>query len=207
MIHFIRGKLIEKQKENIIVETGGIAYEISFLASSFGSLPELESEVTVYTQFLPREDCFYLYGFLSREEKNFFNTLTSVPSIGPKTAFNIMGSVSIEKLIEAILREDEKCLTQISGIGPKTAKRIILELKDKLSKLHAMSKDEKTGTAAFGAASSKAAGSALDEARMALGSLGFSYGEIEKMISNLLKERELTKLTTEDIIKFALKRR
>ena len=205
MIYFIKGKLIEKQKENIIVETGGIGYEISFLASSFGSLPELGSEVTIYTQFLPREDCFYLYGFSSREEKSFFNTLTSVPSIGPKTAFNIMGSVTIEKLIDAILREDEKCLTQISGIGPKTAKRIILELKDKLTKLHVMSKNE-NASASFGQAS-KNAGAALTEARMALGTLGFSYSEIEKMLDAILKEHELSKLTTEDIIKFALKKR
>jgi len=206
MIYSIKGKLLEKQKEAIIVEASGIAYEIIFLSSSYSKLPETGEEVHVYTHFIVREDAFLLFGFISREEKNFFNTLTSVPSVGPKTAYNIMNTVSIPRLIEAILREEEKCLTQVSGIGSKTAKRIILELKDKMAKLHSASKDASYDNLS-GASSGGSAPSPFAEARLALGSLGFGYAEIDKMLDGILKGKDAGPITTEEIIKQALKKR
>ena len=205
MIYSIKGKLLEKQKEAIIVEASGIAYEIIFLSSSYSKLPDIDGEVNVFTHFIVREDAFLLFGFLSREEKNFFNTLTSVPSVGPKTAYNIMNTVPIPRLIEAILREEEKCLTQVSGIGSKTAKRIILELKDKMSKLHSASKDASYEN--LSAASPGGSPSPFAEARLALGSLGFGYAEIDKMLDGILKGRDAGPITTEEIIKQALKKR
>jgi len=204
MIYSIKGKLLEKQKEAIIVEASGIAYEIIFLSSSYSKLPEINEEVHVYTHFIVREDAFLLFGFISREEKNFFNTLTSVPSVGPKTAYNIMNTVAIPRLIEAILREEEKCLTQVSGIGTKTAKRIILELKDKMSKLHSASKDAPYESLS---AASSGAPSPFAEARLALGSLGFGYAEIDKMLDGILKGKDAGPITTEEILKQALKKR
>lgn len=207
MIYSVSGKLIEKSKETIVVEAGGIAYEIGFLASGYDRLPHAGEEVSVYVQFFVREDVFSLFGFLTKEEKNFFVTLTSVPSIGPRTAFNIMNAYSIERLIEAILREDEKCLTQISGVGSKTAKRIILELKDKLSKLYGAARNAAMDASSAGGAASRKAVSAYDEARMALGALGFSFAEIDRMLASITAERDVSKLSTEQIVKIALLRR
>jgi len=205
MIYSIKGILIEKQKDCIIVETNGIAYEIIFLTSAYDRLPDIGCEVSVFTQFLVREDGYLLFGFLSCEDKKFFNTLMSVPSLGPKTAYNVMNSIPITRLVEAILKEDEKCLTQVSGIGSKTAKRIILELKDKIAKLSSSAKDgmsfgsgQNTGTGAH---------SALVEARLALSALGFGYSEVDRMIGAIVKENGVLSLSTEEIIKLALKRR
>ena len=206
MLYSISGKLIEKSQDFIVVETAGVAYEISFLSSNYERLPGLGDEVTVFVQFVVREDLFSLFGFLTKDEKGFFNTLTSVPSIGPKTAFNIMNSYSIDRLIEAILREDEKCLTQISGVGSKTAKRIILELKDKLAKLYSAAKTTGGAAGIAGGAGIKAR-PAFEEARMALGALGFSFSEIDRMMTVLLKEQDLSKFSTEQIVKLALLRR
>ncbi len=208
MLYSIKGILLEKQKEFIVVEAAQIAYEIVFPTSAYGRLPEPGGEVTIYTQFLVREDCFLLFGFPSIEDKKIFNTLISVPSLGPKTAYNIMNSIPISKLIDAILKEDEKCLTQVSGIGSKTARRIILELKDKMAKLGSGSKDGTGFSAAQAGYDGGFSGlDSLGEAKLALGSLGFSYSEIERMISSIAKEIDISKVTTEEIIKKALKRR
>ncbi len=205
MIYSIKGILLEKQKEFIVVEAGQIAYEIIFPTSAYGRLPEPGGEVTIYTQFLVREDGFLLFGFPSTEDKKFFNTLLSVPSLGPKTAYNVMNSLPISRLVDAILKDDEKCLTQISGIGAKTAKRIILELKDKISKLGSASKDGPGFSAGNGTGSGVL--DSLAEARLALGSLGFAYAEIERMLAAVIKEIDISSATTEDILTRALKKR
>ncbi len=205
MLYSIKGKLLEKQKEFIVVEAGQIAYEIIFPTSAYGRLPEIGGEVVIYTQFLVREDCFLLFGFLSINDKKIFNTLISVPSLGPKTAYNIMNAIPISKLTDAILKEDEKCLTQVSGVGSKTARRIILELKDKMAKsLTGAFKDSADFTAS---PAHEASSDAISEARLALGALGFAYAEIERMISQAVKENGISNVTTEEIIKNALKKR
>ncbi|HOT78240.1 MAG TPA: Holliday junction branch migration protein RuvA [Candidatus Wallbacteria bacterium] len=206
MIYSIKGILLEKQKEFIVVEAGQIAYEIIFLTSAYGRLPEIGGEVAIYTQFLVREDGYLLFGFLSTEDKKIFNTLLSVPSLGPKTAYNIMNVLPVEKLIEAILKEDEKCLTQVSGVGGKTAKRIILELKDKISKMSQSAKD-KGGFAGGAPSSGFACLDSLSEARLALGALGFAYAEIERMLAAISKQLDISSVTTEEILKMALKKR
>lgn len=203
MIYSIKGVLLEKQKEFIVVEANQVAYEIIFPTSAYGRLPEPGCEVTIFTQFLVREDGFLLFGFPSTEDKKFFNTLMSVPSLGPKTAYNVMNALPISKLVDAILKDDEKCLTQISGIGAKTAKRIILELKDKISKLGSPAKEG----ADFASRGGAGVLDSLAEARLALGSLGFAYAEIERMLAAIVKDIDVTKAHTEDIIKLALKKR
>lgn len=208
MLYSIKGILLEKQKEFIVVEAGHIAYEIVFPTSAYGRLPETGGEVTIYTQFLVREDCFLLFGFPSLEDKKIFNTLISVPSLGPKTAYNVINSIPISKLIDAILKEDEKCLTQVSGIGSKTARRIILELKDKMAKLGTASKDGSDFLqSAAGSGGDFSGLDSLSEAKLALGALGFSYSEIERMLLSIAKEIDVSKVTTEEIIKKALKKR
>lgn len=206
MIYSLKGILVEKQKENIIIDVNQISYEVIFPTSSFNQLPEIGKEVLVYTQLIVKENEFLLYGFLTLNEKKLFNILMSVPSLGPKTAYNIVNGISMNKLIEAIINDNDKTLTTISGIGPKLAKRIILELKDKLIKNQELSTSkELLKNLTESQFDTVKLSNPLLEAREALIALGFSISEIEKKLNLVAKKVNINQLKVEEILKYALK--
>jgi Holliday junction DNA helicase RuvA len=129
MISFIRGKLVQKERDYIIVDVHGIGYRISVPPTS--NLSESD-EIEVYTHLHVKENAFELYGFFSLEEEELFERLIGVSGVGPKTAMNILSKASVSELKTAIDREDIDIMMNVSGIGKKTAQRLILELKGKL---------------------------------------------------------------------------
>ena len=138
MIGSIRGKIILKTERYLIVEAGGVGYKInvspdvlSRVAHSTGS-GQKNTEVFFWIHTHVREDIFDLYGFLDRQELEFFEMLINISGIGPKGALSILGIASLETLKKAISTGDTAYLTKISGIGKKTAEKIVLELRDKL---------------------------------------------------------------------------
>jgi len=145
MIGSIRGKIILKTDKYLIVETGGIGYKVSVSPDTLSKAGKLESparphesgaggEIFLFIHTHVREDAFDLYGFLDREELEFFEMLINVSGIGPKGALSILGITSIETLRKAISIGDTSYLTKISGIGRKTAEKIVIELRDKVGK-------------------------------------------------------------------------
>lgn len=132
MISYIRGELAEILDDSIIVESGGIGFQIRVPVSVLEEMPEEGSEVKIYTYFNVREDAMQLFGFLDREDLRIFEMLLGVNGIGPKGAIGILSAISGEDLQFAVLADDAKTISRAPGIGLKTAQKLILELKDKM---------------------------------------------------------------------------
>jgi Holliday junction DNA helicase RuvA len=132
MIAHLRGKLLAKHPNQIIVETGGVGYEVTISIPSFSDLPEAGAEVSLHIHTHVREDLLALYGFLRSSEKLLFEKLITVSGIGPKLAITILSGMAADDMARAIRGNDIARLTRIPGIGRKTAERMVLELRDKL---------------------------------------------------------------------------
>ena len=134
MIAHLKGTLLKKSIDAIIVENGGIGYEIIVPLSTFYCLPESDELVSLNIYTYVKEDALTLFGFQTVLEKDAFRMLITVSGIGPKLAVNILSGIGPEELIEAIALEDKERLQSVPGIGKKTAERIALELKEKAQK-------------------------------------------------------------------------
>ncbi len=138
MIAFLRGKLLEKHPNQVIVETGGVGYDVVIPVSTFSALPDAGAEVKLRIHTHVREDVLALFGFLTTDEKTIFEKLISVSGIGPTLAIKVLSGMATSGLTAAIRNGHVEQLVRIPGVGKKTAERIVLELKDKLEGLAAM---------------------------------------------------------------------
>lgn len=138
MIAFLRGKLLEKHPNQVIVETGGVGYDVIIPVSTFSGLPDSGAEVKLRIYTHVREDTLALFGFLTAEEKTIFEKLISVSGIGPSLAIKVLSGMATQDLTSAIRNGHVEQLVRIPGVGKKTAERIVLELKDKLEGVAAM---------------------------------------------------------------------
>ncbi len=132
MIAYLRGKLLAKHPNQVIVETGGVGYEVTITVPTFSDLPGAGAEVALHIHTHVREDLIALYGFLRPAEKKLFEKLITVSGIGPKLAITILSGMAADEMTGAIRGNDIARLTKIPGIGKKTAERMVLELRDKL---------------------------------------------------------------------------
>ena len=133
MIGFVNGILRYKDDGVVVVECGGIGYEVYLTNSAFCNLPDVDEPVKLFTWMLVKEDEITLFGIESLEEKSLFLKLISVSGLGAKTALQILSGVKQKDLVNAIVGEDTSLIAKVKGIGKKTAERIVLELKDKLN--------------------------------------------------------------------------
>ena len=132
MIGLLRGRLLEKRPNQVILDVGGVGYLIAIPLSTFAALGELHAEVTLLIHTHVREDALSLYGFLSQREKHLFELLLGASGVGPCLALKILSGMNVEELVPAIRTGDLARLTKIPGVGRKTAERMVVELKDKL---------------------------------------------------------------------------
>ena len=137
MIAHIRGTVLEKHPNQVIVETGGVGYDVTIPISTYSALPEVGAEVRLRIHTHVREDAFSLFGFLTQDEKTLFEKLIGVSSIGPKLAVTVLSGLPTAELIASIRQGQAENLVRIPGVGKKTAERIVLELRDKLDLLAA----------------------------------------------------------------------
>lgn len=186
MIGSIQGKIIELTEKTAIVDVSGVGYLIYTTAYTRNSLKEGEN-IFLWTYLVVREDTLDLYGFSEKKEKEFFELLITVSGIGPKSAIGILSLVNVDSLHQAIVSGNTQYLTKISGIGKKGAEKIVLELKDKLTK--------------DGFKINTVMSAELDDVVNALQSLGYSTKEIREVLQKI--PTDLT--DTNQIIKEALK--
>ena len=132
MIGLLRGRLLEKRPNQVILDVGGVGYLVAVPLSTFAGLGDLHAEVTLLIYTHVREDALALYGFLSAREKHLFELLLGASGVGPTLALKILSGMNVEELVPAIRSGDLARLTKIPGVGRKTAERIVVELKDKL---------------------------------------------------------------------------
>lgn len=200
MISFVRGTLAGVSENKIEIDTGALGYEVNVPASVLDELPPIGAEVKVYTYLSHKEDEMSLFGFTTKDALAMFKLLINVNGIGPRGALGILSVFTPVDLRFAVLAGDAKAISKAPGIGPKTAQRLIIELKDKVSL--------EDGLAHFNDDVQPAAGknnaadmSAKNEAVVALTVLGYSNSEALKAVQGI----DVTGMTTEDILKAALK--
>ncbi len=194
MFAYIKGSLEEKSTNFVVIDVGGIGYKIYMSSSVISNIGELGSIIKVYTHQHVREDDISLYGFLTNEELKMFELLLQVSGIGAKSAITMLSNISPSSFAVAVISNDIKTLTKIPGVGAKSAQRIVLELKDKLKSEDAISKSEEINIVIKEDETSS-------EAIAALQILGYNRVEINKAIERI----DTNNLSTEDIIKVALK--
>ncbi|MDD5330091.1 MAG: Holliday junction branch migration protein RuvA [Sulfuricella sp.] len=132
MIGRIAGILLEKHPPLVLVDVGGVGYEIDVPMSTFYNLPAIGEKVVLHTQLIVREDAHQLYGFAHHEERAAFRQLLKISGVGPKLALTILSGLSVAELSHVVAAQEVGRLTRIPGIGKKTAERLLLELRDKL---------------------------------------------------------------------------
>ena len=132
MISFICGQVADTTENSVIIETGGIGYEVFMTGTAIEQVVRMEGKVKVHTYFHVREDAMQLYGFWNKDDLQMFRLLLGVNGIGPKAALGVLAGLTSDELRFAVLSDDVKALSKAPGIGKKTAQKLILELKDKL---------------------------------------------------------------------------
>lgn len=197
MIGFVRGNLVEKGSDHVIVDNQGIGYLIYTPESVLNDLPSVGNIVKIYTFMYVREDQIALYGFLTRDDLEIFKMLIGVSGIGPKGALGILSTISPNQFRLAVLSGDSKTISKSPGIGPKTAQKLIIELKDKM-KIEDVFEDDIPADL-NGSDYDQDAGK---EAVMALVSLGYSESEA---FAALKKIKLTPDMDSETILKLALK--
>ena len=196
MYAFITGEIADKQPTYVVLNCGGVGYEIFISNYTYDSLPDEGEIVTLYTYLQVREDAMTLFGFATKQEKEMFLQLITVSGVGAKIAQSILSGITPSQLVLAISTNDTKLLSSVKGLGKKTAERIILELKGLMGEL----RDFQMTVNDLGAPIST---SAADEAIDALFAMGLP--RMEAM--NLVKQVATPDDTAEQIIMNALKRR
>ncbi|MCM1307016.1 MAG: Holliday junction branch migration protein RuvA [Butyrivibrio sp.] len=198
MITYVKGELSEIYGNYIVVEAGGVGYEMMVPPSAAGALPPLGSSVKIYAYQYVKEDALDLYGFLSRDDLNIFKLLITVNGIGPKGALNILSVITPDELRLAVLSGDVKRIQSAPGIGAKTAQRLIIELKDKLSL-----EDVLTKGVSDGAQPLRSENGPRDEAIEALVALGYSSAEAIRAVREVETDEDSD---GEAVLKAALKK-
>ncbi|MCF6255258.1 MAG: Holliday junction branch migration protein RuvA [Gammaproteobacteria bacterium] len=195
MIGRLHGVLLEKQPPQLLLDVGGVGYEISAPMTTFYELPETGNEITLHTHLAVREDAHVLYGFLREQDRLLFRTLIKVSGVGPKLALAILSGMSADEFAGCVQNGDSALLTRLPGVGKKTAERLVVELKDRL-------KDWQGTTLSADISTNRApASDALKDAISALVSLGYKPQEASRMVSQL----ESDGLASEELIRLALK--
>ncbi|HAH38189.1 MAG TPA: Holliday junction branch migration protein RuvA [Algoriphagus sp.] len=196
MIDYLRGKLVFKDPTYVIIDVGGIGYHVKISLQTYSKIKD-EEQIRLLTFLHIKEDAHTLYGFKEEDEKRLFLLLISINGVGPNTGLMILSSLSSEEIEQAILAGDVATIQHVKGIGAKTAQRIILELKDKVSK---SGSDVSTSSLGFLKSSNKL----REEALQALITLGFPKAAAEKNITQVLK-KTTGEISLEDLIKASLK--
>jgi len=191
MIHHLKGRLIEKNPTDVVIDCNGVGYFVNISLHTFSQLSASEN-INLFTHLQVREDAHTLYGFSSKAEREIFRLLLSVSGVGASTARTMLSSLSPEQVRDAIANNDLQTIQSVKGIGTKTAQRVVLDLQDKIVKVFGL--DD---------VSSVSSNTNKNEALSALETLGFNKKLAEKACDKVVKENPSA--SVEMIIKLALK--
>ena len=201
MIGFLRGRLVLKAAPSLILDVGGVGYEISAPMTTFYHLPELGEEVTLVTHLVVREDAHTLYGFAAESDRVLFRTLIKVNGVGPRMALTILSGISAEAFQNCIEERDSATLVRLPGIGKKTAERLIIEMRDRLPDLQ--SADPSASMKPSANAPSQLISTTSDPAReavSALVALGYKANDAGRMVKAVASKEA----SSEELIRLAL---
>ena len=191
MITYISGKLVEKNPTFAVIETNGVGYWLNISLNTYSQLPDNEF-VILYTHLSIKEDAHTLYGFINKTEREIFRLLISVSGVGPSIARTMLSSMTTDEIQQAIASNNVSVIQSVKGIGVKTAQRVLVDLRDKISKTYAI--DE---------VYISQSNTIKNEALSALEVLGFNRKQVEKVVDKILLEDKT--ISVEVLIKNALK--
>lgn len=197
MIGLIRGIILDKQPPVLMIDVQGVGYEIDAPMSTFYQLPDIGSEVKLFTHFVVREDAHHLYGFYTLNERHLFRTLLKVNGVGPRLALTILSSITPEEFARCVLTNDTASLVNLPGIGKKTAERLIIEMRDKLADWQHVA----SAPQASKAPSEAGRHSIIQDAISALLSLGYKQQEANRAITKI----DDGAANSEELIRMALR--
>lgn len=196
MYDYFQGEIVERLPTSVTVDCGGVGYRLLVSYHTFAELPP-KGRVKLFAVLHVQEDDQRLYGFATREERQYFRLLQSVSGIGPSTAINILSGMTPARLREAIVGQNHAALKDVKGIGKKLAERIVLELRDTLT--------EKAGAATAAAMAGSGVGGTVLDAILALVALGYQRAAAEELVRKVEAERGAG-LSVEDLLRFALRK-
>ncbi len=199
MIGYLRGKLLHREDQDLLLDCNGVGYEVSVHEGMTALIPALGEELALFTHLVTREDGSQLFGFSDQAEKELFLALIRISGVGPKTGQAIIATYTANDLAFILETADIKALSRISGIGPKTAERLLLELRTPLKRL---GKVQVSRTLKVTATEGSVPGDG--EAALALEALGFRRSEVEPVLARL--RRDGIKGSTAELVKEALRR-
>jgi len=198
MFDYIKGTLIAKNFPYCTVECNNIGYSFLVNQRTLAQLDKIETEIKIYAKLIHKEDQMYLCGFLNKQDRIIFDTLTSVSGIGVKVAFALLDEFETNELIQSVIEEDFKKISRTKGVGQKMAQKIVLELKDKLTKTETNAEFIKSSND-----NTKISNETIVQAQTVLQSLGYSQNEYSSAIKTALSQ--LQKDNPQELIKEALK--
>jgi Holliday junction DNA helicase RuvA len=199
MIAFLRGKLLEKSANTVVVDVGGVGYEVSVPLTTFYDLGDPGADVALKIHTIVREDSISLYGFMTSHEREIFTLLISVSGIGPKSAISALSGMGANEMISAIRENNIARLTAIPGVGKKTAERLVVELKDKVQ---SMGGDVATGSKSDENGDPIPSSGSIEDAVSALVNLGYQRQAAEKAVNKSAQEG--TELEVQKLLRRAL---
>ena len=198
MIGKIRGKLVGKTPPEILVEVGGITYELQVPMSTIYQLPEFGQDLVLHTHFVVREDAQLLYGFYDSKDKEMFRALIRVNGVGPKMAIAILSGMEADEFVRTVRNNDVNAMVNMPGIGKKTAERLIVEMRDRVAAWD-------LGELAVGTSDTiSVASSITKDAETALVGLGYKPQQAARAIAQVLKENSGIS-DSEELIRLSLK--
>jgi Holliday junction DNA helicase RuvA len=195
MIGFLRGRLTAKHPPQLLIDVGGVGYEVEAPMSTFYGLPQTGTDVSLFTHLVVREDAHVLFGFGTERERRLFRELIKVSNVGPKLALALLSGMTVESFLLCIEAQDADTLVRIPGVGRKTAERLLIEMKDRIGAFASL---ERALPSSEGGAVS--VNGAQAEAFSALVALGYKPAEVTR----LLKGVDASAKTTEELIRAAL---
>ena len=200
MIGRIRGTLAHKQPPDILVDVGGVGYELQVPMTTLFQLPELGAEVSLVTHFVVREDAQLLYGFIAERDRELFRQLIKVNGVGPKLALTILSGMDATSFARCVQRDDISSLVALPGVGKKTAERLLVEMRDKLKDL--LGELETSGEAMPAGVTIEPVSDMVADAESALIALGYKPAEASKVVAAVNDD---SVADSEELIRRALK--
>jgi Holliday junction DNA helicase RuvA len=201
MISYLSGKLLFKQATSVILDVGGVGYEVTIPVSTFYDMEEAGAQIQLRIYTHVREDALQLFGFKTARERELFMLLILVSGIGPKSGIAMLSGMSADEIIAAIRTSNLARLTSIPGIGRKTAERLVIELRDKMTALSSPALEEELKAQAAGGPASE--DSLREDALSALINLGYQRAAAEKAITQAMQEGD--ELSVELILRRSLR--
>ena len=182
MIAHLRGQIFAKTPSAVILDCGGVGYELAISVTTYTELGEVGAQAALHVHTHVREDALLLFGFKEITEKRLFEKLLTISGIGPKLAITVLSGISPERLVGAIRGGDHATLTRVPGIGKKTAERVVLELRDKL--------DDMTGYAPASEPAKPSLGGVAEDVLSALVNLGYARPVAQKAVESAARDKD-----------------